>query len=145
MSGKPRRKIGLFQVCYEIGKKMPGAPLLRLNLAVYTPEETVSGIGHITQATRPPLNIGVSLHGHYTYMCVMPRNCHILVTATGYPVNRWPLHGGVGPVLPASFDMKMILTEDWKSGTANFKYMDGRGKWHEIKDVPVKQVPCNTI
>lgn len=42
---------GLFIVSYEIGGNMSGAPLFKVNFSVYTPGETVSGIGHITQAS----------------------------------------------------------------------------------------------
>lgn len=133
-------KTGLFIVSYEVGGTMPGAPLFKINLSVYTPDETVSGMGQITQAVNPPLDIGTRLHGQYTYMCVMPQSCHILVTATGYPPIQWPQGGGIGPVIPANVDLRMVLTDDWKTGTANYKYLDASGTWHEIKDAPVKQV-----
>ncbi len=41
-------KTGLFLASFEIGKAMPGAQLLHLNLAVYTPGETVNGVAHLT-------------------------------------------------------------------------------------------------
>jgi hypothetical protein len=133
-------KTGLFIASYEIGGHMAGAPLFRVNFSVYTPGETVSGIGHITQATNPPLNIGTNLHGQYTYMCVMPKSCHILVTATGYPIIKWPPFGGIGPVLLPNTELKVVLTEDWKSGTATYKYVDNEGNWQEVTDAPVKMV-----
>lgn len=145
MESQSERKTGLFIVCYEIGGDMPGAPLFKVNLGVYTPAETVSGIGNITQATNPPLDIGTRLHGQYTYMCVMPKTCHILITATGYPIIKWPQGGGIGPVIPPNVDLRMVVTEDWKSGTANYKYVDDKGNWHEITDAPIKLVPCNSI
>lgn len=124
---------------------MPGAPLFRINFGVYTPGETVSGIGHITQAINPPLDVGTHLDGQYTYMCVMPKNCHILITATGYPITKWPQGGGVGHVILPNVDLWMVVAEDWKSGTANYKYMDGNGNWHEVKDAPVKSVSGDEI
>ena len=138
-------KMGLFIVSYEIGGNMPGAPLFKVNFSVYTPGETVSGSGHITQTTNPPLDIGTNLYGQYTYMCVMPKSCHILITATGYPMIKWNPSWGIGPVIPSNTELKMVLTEDWKSGTANYKYMDSKGNWHEIKDAPVKMVPGDSI
>lgn len=78
-------KTGLFLASFEIGTAMPGAQLLHLNLAVHTPGETVNGVAHLTQATNPPLDMASELKGQYTYMCVMPKQCHILVTAQGYP------------------------------------------------------------
>lgn len=139
------KKVGLFNANYEIGGEMPGAPVVNLNLGVYTPQEKVSGIGHIYQATNPPLNIATRIDGQYTYMCVMPKNCHILVTATGYPAIKWPSGGGIGPVLLPNFEIRMVLTEDWKSGVANYKYQDDKGKWHEVKNAPVKINEVNLI
>jgi hypothetical protein len=114
-------------------------------MMVYTPAKTVTGLGHITQAINPPLDIVTKLDGSYTYMTVMPRNVHILVTAIGYPIIHWPPWGGVGPVIPPNVDLRMVLEEDWKSGTANYKYVDDNGNWHEIEGVAVRSVPCNTL
>jgi len=145
MAKKAESMVGLFHVCYKIGGDKPGAPLFKVSLAVFTPHKTVSGIGHITQAVRPPLNIATNLHGGYTYMCVMPKNCHILVTATGYPIIHWPPFGGIGPVIPHNVELRMVLEENWKSGTANYKYCDAKGVWHEVTNAPVKSVICNSI
>lgn len=78
-------------------------------------------------------------------MCVMPNTCHILVTATGYPIIHWPHGGGVGPVIPANVDLRMVLSDDWKSGTANYKYLDKSGTWQEVNDAPVKVVSGKSI
>lgn len=137
-------KTGLFIVCYEIGGSMPGAPQFKASLAVYTPGKTVTGIGHITQAVNPPLDEATSLHGTYTYMTVMPRNVHILVTAVGYPVVNWPPGAGIGPVLLPNAELRMVLSENWQTGTASFKYQLG-GNWQEVNDAPVRAVPCNTL
>ena len=145
MEKKSETKKGLFLVSYDIGGDMPGAPLFKINFSVYTPGETVSGIGQITQATNPPLDIGTNLCGQYTYMCVMPDTCHILITATGYPIIKWPQGGGIGPVIPPNAELRMVVTEDWKSGYANYKYIDSEGNWREITNAPVKLVPGNTI
>ena len=142
---KEETKCGLFIVSYEIGGHIPGAPLFKINFSVYTPEKTVAGIGQITQATNPPVDIGTNLHGQYTYMCVMPKNCHILITATGYPTTNWPPYGGVGPVIPPNTELRIVVTEDWKSGTANYKYVDSKGAWHEITNAPVKMVSGTSL
>ncbi len=135
-------KTGLFPVCYEIGKEMPGAPLFKLSLLVYTPGEKVNGFGEITQAINPPLDVKTKLEGSFTYMTVMPRNVHILIVLTGYPIIHWPSHAGIGPVIPPNVDLRMVLEENWQSGTANYKYMDAQGNWKELKNAPVKAVPC---
>lgn len=145
MDQKVQQMTGLFIVSYEIGGNMPGAPSFNVNFSVYTPGETVHGMGHLTQATNPPLDIGTNLSGQYTYMCVMPKNCHILVTATGFPIIKWPQGGGVGPMIPPNVELRMVLEEDWRSGTANYKYQDGSGNWHEVTNAPVKMVPGNTL
>ena len=138
------KKVGLFRVSYQIGEEMPGAPLLTLNLGVYTPEEKITGIVHITQATNPPLEFASNFDGHFTYMCTM-KDCHILVTGEGYPMIKWPKGGGIGPVILPNFQLHMVLTEDWKSGTANYKYQDKDGKWHQVTNQPVKIAEVNEI
>jgi hypothetical protein len=111
-----------------------------LHLLVYTPGKTVTGAGLLTQAINPPLEEAVSVHGDFTYMTVMPKNTHILVTATGVPLVKWPPHGGIGPVLQPVLHLRMVLENDWKSGTANFSYF-ANGHWHEVEGATVKMIP----
>lgn len=145
MNATTDTKTGLFLATFDIGKAQPGAPLLRLNLSVYAPGETLNGVAHLTQATKPPLDQASDVKGQYTYMCVMPKQCHILVTAQGYPIIKWPQHAGIGPVILPNFELRMVLSEDWKSGTANYKYLDSNQKWHEVKDAPVTLVPAAVL
>jgi len=135
---------GLFTACYNIGGQMPGAPLFHTSLAVNTPTESLSGMGRITQAVNPPLDIHTRLRGDFTYMTVMPKNTHILIVATGYPMVHWPSHSGVGPVLPPNVHLRMVLSENWKSGTANYSYQNPAGKWTNIRNAPVQMVGCNS-
>jgi hypothetical protein len=132
--------VGLFPVCFEIGGNMPGAPRFRVNLVVFTPVKTVHGAGHITQATNPPLNIHTILSGHYTYMTVMPNNTHILVTAMGHQIGGG---GPGGPVMPPNVQLRMVLSKDWKSGTADYEYLGSNHQWHQVHQAPVKLVSCN--
>jgi hypothetical protein len=138
------KKVGLFPVCYAIGGEKPGAPLFKVSLLVYTPGKTVTGYGTVTQAISPPLRVETKLSGDFTYMTVMPKNVHILIVATGYPVVHWPPHGGIGPVILPNVHLRMVLNGDWKSGTANYQYQDSKGNWQEVKDAPVKMVDCWT-
>lgn len=131
-------KVGLFVASYVIGTQQPGAPRFTVHLLVNAPTETVTGQGEITQAVNPPLNLQTRLQGSYTYMTVMPSNTHILVTATGYPIIDWPEHGGIGPVIPPNVDLRMVLTDDWRTGTANYRYMDAQGNWNSVNNVPVQ-------
>lgn len=135
--------MGLFIACYKIGGGKPGAPLFDLHLCVNTPDKSVSGMGQLTQAVSPPLNLKTQLTGDFTYMTVMPRNVHILVVATGYPSIAWPPGGGIGPVLQPNASIRMVLEEDWKSGTATYKYVDNKGTWRDVENAAVKLVPCN--
>lgn len=141
MGNSVATNVGLFIASFQVGGDKPGAPSFRINMSVYTPGETISGIGHITQAVNPPLDIPTNIQGQFTYMCVMPNNYHILVTATGYPIIKWPQGGGVGPVLQPNVELRMVLTEDWKTGTANYKYQDNKGNWQEITNAPVIIIP----
>jgi hypothetical protein len=138
-------KTGLFIVSYAIGKGLPGAVSFTLNLGVYTPDETVSGSGYISQTVNPPININTNLTGQYTYMCVMPKNCHILVTLVGYPVVKWANVAATGSEVSPNVDLRMVLTEDWTSGSATYSFVDAKGKTHELKDVPVKQITPKSI
>jgi hypothetical protein len=135
---------GTFLACYQIGNDMPGAPLFTVHLIVSTPNEAVNGMGEVTQTTNPPLDLSTKLTGNFTYMTVMPQNTHILVTLTGYPNVHWSPSWGIGPVLLPNTTLQMVLTDDWKSGTANFTYTDENGS-QTITNVPVKSIPCNML
>jgi len=135
---------GLFPVSYEIGGDKPGAPRFVVHLLVYTPTKIVNGTGLITQAINPPLEEPTVLHGDFTYMTVMPKNTHILITATGYPPVKWPVHGGVGPVIQPNVHLRMVVENGWKAGTANYSYF-ANNKWHEIENAPVKFVAAKEL
>ena len=145
MSELETEKVGLFLACYQIATPRIGAPLFKLTLTVNTPEETVQGIGKITQTTNPPLDITTKLDGSFTYMTVMPDTTQILVIATGYPSIHLPPGGGLGPVILPNVELRMVLNKDWKSGTANYKYIDNQGKWHSINDAVVQLVSCPVL
>ncbi len=146
MEIKKVKKVGLFWACYEIGGQMPGAPLFKVNLGVYTPEEKVSGMGQITQTTNPPLDIPTHLVGEYSYMCVMPQNCHIFVKLTGFSIMPVPPpDGGMANITMPNVQLKMFLDGDWQKGVATYKYRDDKGNWHEIENAPVKACVKNCI
>jgi len=138
-------KVGLFIASYQIGGDKPGAPLFNVNLSIYTPGKTVSGIGHISQATNPPLDVVTHLKGTYTYMCVMPKNCHIQVRLTGSSVVKLSPVSGVEPVALHNVELLMVLTEDWKTGGANYSYLDKAGNLHEVEGAPVKEISPKSI
>jgi len=96
----------------------------------------IYGVGGITQAVNPPLNVTTYVHGTFTHMTVMPDQTHILVVATGFPLPP----GHIGPAIEPNFHLRMILNKDWKSGVANYQYRDGEG-WKKINNAPVKMIP----
>jgi hypothetical protein len=138
MENKSEKKVGLFRVSYKIGGDKPGAPEFIVHFFVNTPHKTISGAGEITQVTNPPTDIPTQFdEGHYTYMCVMPKNCHILVNTKGHNPNEMPTYINVY--------LTMVVTEDWQSGTANYKYRDNKGNWQEVTNAPVQIIPGETI
>lgn len=132
-NGSAKQATGLFPVAYRIGNGMPGSVNFNVHLMVYTPGERVSGYGTITQATNPPLDVPTKLEGSFSYMTVMPKDTHILVVATGYTVEP-------GTQQEINVELRMVLTDDWKSGVANYQYRDNSGHWHKVSDAPVKMV-----
>ena len=134
MSTQTAADVGLFPVSYRIGNEMPGAPILTVHLLVSTPDKSINGRGIVTQAISPPLREPTSLEGDYTYMTVMPNNSTLLVTALGVgPIGDTP------QVIARNVRLRMILSKDWKSGTANYDYF-WNNKWHSIDNVPVKLI-----
>ena len=126
------KRTGLFPISYEISTGKPGSPRFTVHLLVYTPGKTVNGAGIITQTVNPPLEEATVLHGDFTFMTVMPKNTHILVTATGYP----PGQGGIQPITQPNTHLRMVLDDDWKKGTANFSFLHN-GKLHEVENATV--------
>lgn len=128
---------GLFIKTYDITSGMLGAPSFQILLTVNTPMKSVNGTGRISNGSiHPPMEIGTNLHGDFTYLTVMPNNSNILVVAEGYPIIKWPAHGGIGPVLMPNVHLRMVLNEDWSEGTASYSYLY-EGEWHEVNNVPV--------
>lgn len=138
-------KPGLFITSYTIATPIISAPLFNVHLTVYTPGETIHGTGYITQTTNPPLDVATKLDGSFTYMTVMPNITHILVTAIGNPIIHWPPHGGIGPVILPNVELRMVLEKDWKSGTANYKYIDNNGELQSINNAVVKLSSSPTL
>ncbi|WP_137940227.1 DUF1842 domain-containing protein [Chitinivorax sp. B] len=131
MSGTNPSSEGLFPVSYIIGTGLAGAKTLVLNLLVYPPQNTVRGTAAIEQAVNPPLQVHSDIWGNYTYLTVVPpQNSRILITAEGN-------HGGPRANSPVNFKLHLVLEHDWKSGVANYSYMDN-GIWYEVENVPAK-------
>ena len=136
---------GLFIASFQIGESMPGGIIFTLHLTVNTPNELVNGMGRITQAINPPLDIHTKLDGSYTYMTVMPNNSHILVTASGYPPVSMPPGSGIGPVILPNCELRMILDSTWQSGTANYKFLNADGVWQSVNNAPATAINGENI
>lgn len=130
------QEVGLFPVKYSISTTRIGSPLLTLSLAVFTPQQTITGPGHITQTTNPPLDLNSNLTGSYHYL-VFGADVQIVASLTGYPDIQLPPGIGIGPVLLSNLEVNLVLAKDWKSGTASYRYRDAQGKWHFIEDAIV--------
>lgn len=127
--------VGLFPVSYLVGGEVIGGVQLHLQLLVNTPSRVINGRAEVTQTTNPPLDVVSSVHGDFTYMTVMPQKTSILVVLTGVmPVPP------TDPMTVQNLHVRMVLSDDWKTGTASYNYRDAHGKWHEVSNARVEMV-----
>ena len=133
---------GLFLVKYQVGTGAPGAPTLNLSLAVNSVHKTIHGIGEISQAVNPPVDVHTRIDGTYLPILIMG-SPSLLVEATGMPQVHWPDRRrpqGPGPVILPNLFLRMVL-QGWDGGgTAYYRYQNAEGQWVEVSDVPVKKV-----
>jgi hypothetical protein len=132
------QNIGLFLVRYNVSTGLPGAPTLTLALTVNTVDRTMNGGARLTQATNPPLDRRMNVHGTYVPL-PMPPAPGIAANLTGYPALGWPSGGGGGPVIPADLILHMQLDSDFQGGRASYRYLAPNGEWIEVNDVPVRK------
>jgi hypothetical protein len=86
------------------------------------------------------LDIRTNAHGTYTYMATM-KDTHILIVATGYPAVDEPPQ--TGTTLLPNFELRMVLADDWASGTAVYRYrIDG---WSPEVTAPVKLIASEPV
>lgn len=131
-------QVGLFRVSYVISPSIAdqpllGAPQLTLELIVNTVDKTVNGVGHVFQATNPPVNVISQFVGEWSYMCTVD-SCNILVVADGFDLSTIIIGGQ--PVEHKYVTLRMSLNEDWQSGAANFSYLF-EGQWHQVEAAQV--------
>lgn len=133
---------GLFLARYQVGTGEPGAPTLYLSLAFNTVHRTIHGIGEISQAVHPPVDVHTRVDGTYLPILIMG-SPSLLVEATGLPPVHWPDRRrlqGPGPVILPNFFLRMVLADRDGGGTAYYRYQNAEGEWVEVKDAPVKKV-----
>jgi hypothetical protein len=123
MEGK---MIGVF----SIGTGMPGAPLFRSVLTFWNGR--VSGQGHITQATNPPLDVTSFLSGS-DHEIVWGADVESIITLTG--------HQFATPMPPNPVNVDCVIgidSKDTSKAAASLSYMDQTGKWTRLTKLPVK-------
>jgi hypothetical protein len=125
--------------CYRVvPPNMIGSPVLTLQFSVNSQSKHLSGFGHITQATNAPLNLSTQLSGDFKEISY--QNLHLfIVEAIGYQPSS------LLPSLP-NFKLLMVLSDDWKTGTAEYEYnanpADPHSVWHVVRDVEATSIQC---
>lgn len=133
------KNVGLFIVSYDISSGMFGAPNFHVNLVVSTPDSHITGQGQVTNGSiNPPFIEHTRLSGDYSYMTVMPNDSKILVVLSGVGS-----YSPVQPIIVENTRLRMVLNDDWQTGSANFAYRDEKGEWQEVTDAKVTKVESN--
>jgi hypothetical protein len=125
--------------CYRVVQTgMIGSPVLTLQFSVNPLSKRLSGFGRITQTTNPPLHLDTQVSGDYKEIHFQNLNL-IVVEAIGFAPSPMP-------ALHPNFKLLMVLSEDWKTGTAEYEYnvtpADPHSVWHVIRDVEATSIPC---
>lgn len=109
----------------QIGANMPGAPSFRMHLLLN--ENLATGVGRITQATNPPLNINTQLAGR-TSIIVFGGNATQTIQLTGHEL--------LMPISPAPINVRncdiALQGIEGKHGTASYEYLNN-GQWHKVE------------
>jgi len=120
----PIQHAGLFTITTGAA----GAQTLQAVLSVPSGSSTVSGHGHLTQATNPVLDANTAFQGV------------VHATGLGKAEQIYALTGhAVPPLLGAPHVTQLLIVLDgvWGTkGTATYTYVTG-STFHEVKDVPV--------
>jgi hypothetical protein len=134
------KTIDRFKAKFEIGTGALGAPDFYIDINVNTLSKTLTGIGRITQAVFPPVDVHTRLQGMYMPMVSMPPGpMRIIVTATGTSVIPW-LPDKLQPRGQSNVHLFMVLDGSWKSGSASYRYKGANGQWLEVENVPVARI-----
>lgn len=125
---------GTFLVSYESVGTLAGGYALGLNLVIDVVQHKAGGIASVTQATNPPLDVKLPVHGTVTDMTVMPKNTHHLVALQSSD-----------KLLGRHIEVRLVTADDWQTGTANVTlFLDTpQGVVHfttEVKTVKLDQV-----
>jgi hypothetical protein len=133
-------KTDVFLAKYFVGMNQPLANKFLISISAQTPNESLKGETEIKIYKSPPINIVNSLVGNYKYVSIAPDSCHILITAQGYPKYKYTDESGIERPTNPIFHLRLILSENWESGIANYDYMDKQGNWQSVTDMPVTRI-----
>jgi hypothetical protein len=129
--------VGLFRVTFDVGSGLMGAPTLTLNLLVSTPDARITGFGHLGAPISPPLDLSFKIDGDFDRLSWMGGGT-VLVDLTGTPLPLGTGAAGQAPALPPDLHARLLLSADWASGTATYRYAEAHRQWRTVADVPVK-------
>lgn len=122
---------------FSIGTEKPGAVTFNCSLVSSSSGGQLTGMGHITQAINPPLDMTTYLYGNS--VSFIGWGAITIITLTGLdfgPFKHW--HGGVGPVDPENVKCTIYTDRgNLEKCTANLSYLH-EGKWITLENQPVK-------
>ena len=121
-------KPDLFLLNLRIGNDLIGGITCHLDLGISPTNKMAQGRAEVFQATNPVLYVQSIVTGPYFYMCTM-EDCHIRIDLIGYEDSE---NGS-----QKNFEATIVLTEDWKTGTANYSFSNN-GDWTSLSDQKVQ-------
>jgi hypothetical protein len=117
----------LFHATYAVATPAIGSPLLTLSIVVDVPNGKVTGIARITQTTYPPLQFRADVWGSFsTVQPVLDAPPVNVLTLDGNPSGQYSM-------IAETFHFHGILSSDWKSGHASYRYYEGE-RWHTVEN-----------
>jgi hypothetical protein len=120
----------LFHVTYAVATPAIGSPLLKLSIVVDIPNGKITGIANITQTTNPPLKFRADVWGTFSTVQPVPDAPPVnIVTLDGNPSGQYSM-------IAETFHFHGILSNDWKSGNASYRYYEGE-RWHTVENAIV--------
>ncbi len=133
MSEETKNSQECFTKCFEITGSAETDPFINLTL-MFCPNELVTGLGvYQPEAVAKPL-LTIYAHGDYGIVCFGP--CQEIIHLNIYPQPVDPSKGGPqDPILK----IRIVLSDDFKSGRATVSFHDGRPP---IQDLVVQEVSC---
>lgn len=134
MTIQAENKQGLFRASYYItqkigGQEKLGCATLRLDLIINGPEKSVNGISNLYQASNPPVNVISHLNGDWSYIS-HNNQTNTLIVVDGFDL--CDIQFGGNPMAHKNVSLRLVMSEDWLSGTASFNYLY-EGEWYEVE------------